>query len=267
MRALAPLPRLRSLAAQTFGLVSPRVCAACGAGLYAGEGTLCAACAIELAVSVAGPDAYCRSCGDAAGPHLLVGGRCTSCRLGRSIVRFERLVRVGHYAGSLRALILRFKQDYTLDGVLGDLLVRAIAACHVGPIDVWIPIPTPWRRRLSRGFQPTQLLARSIATSLGGCTGNLMTMTRHVPPFHGSVMSRIARETAIRGAFRIGRGVDLSGCRVGIVDDVTNTGATLAEARRVVRGAGASQVFGAVLAKTLRGAAEPSALDPSSVGA
>ena len=45
------------------------------------------------------------------------------------------------------------------------------------------------------------------------------------------------------------RGADVSGRRLLVVDDVTTTGATLSEAARTLRDAGAEAVYGLALAR------------------
>ena len=74
--------------------------------------------------------------------------------------------------------------------------------------------------------------------------------TRYVPPFHLSgPMPASARAEAIRGAFAVTDPGMIAGRSVCLVDDVTTTGATLCEARRVLRAAGVKRVFAAVVAK------------------
>jgi predicted amidophosphoribosyltransferase len=58
------------------------------------------------------------------------------------------------------------------------------------------------------------------------------------------------RARNVRGAFVCD--ADLSGRRVAVVDDVLTTGATLNELAKNLKRAGAAQVHGWVLARTLR---------------
>jgi predicted amidophosphoribosyltransferase len=144
---------------------------------------------------------------------------------------------------------LRFKREFVLDRLLGGLLADALQGrLDPGTFDYWVPIPSHWRRRWARGFQPTLLLARAAARRWGGRVEPLLSMARYVRPFHRG-MSAAMRADAIAGAFRIGSRVNVSQCRICVIDDVTTTGATLAEARRALRRAGARWIAAAVLAK------------------
>ena len=58
------------------------------------------------------------------------------------------------------------------------------------------------------------------------------------------------RANNVRGAFRVDK--DVRGGRIALIDDVMTTGATLAEAARVLIGAGAADVECWVVARTLR---------------
>jgi len=231
-------------------LVVPRSCTACDRAIGDGADPLCEACARELAGLVGRP--WCSTCGDDHGPHLLIDGRCTACRLRRNERAFDRFVRVGPYQGVLRALILRFKHRFVLDRFLGRLLAAAVSG-RFDPreIDCWVPVPAHWRRRLAVGYQPTALLARAAAAECGGRWVSALRMTRYLRPFHQSgPLSAARKRELLRGAFQLTRASEVRGRTVCVVDDVTTTGATLLEARRALHAGEAAHVFAAVLART-----------------
>lgn len=243
---------LSNAATRVVELLIPPICPACGAALKQGDGRLCAACAWNLATVVGGN--YCHACGDDSGAHLLIEGRCFTCRNGWHPRRFDGFIRVGIYREALRDLILRFKTHYVLDRLLGDMLASAIVG-RINPteVDYWVPIPSHWRRRLNVGFQPTALLARGAVAPWGGQFESLLKATRYIPPFHRRKLSAADRTKEIRGVFRVTEPNRVKGQTICLIDDVTTTGATLAEARSVLRKAGASRVFAAVLAKASSG--------------
>ncbi len=153
----------------------------------------------------------------------------------------------------MRVLVLRFKREYVLDRFLGGLLGKAIeGALDGGRVDAWVPIPSPFRRRLQRGYQPTALLAGAASRLGAGPVVPALRMARYVPPFHRSMPAE-ARARAIRGAFRTSRLASIRGRTLGLIDDVSTTGATLREACRVLRGAGATGLVAAIVAKTALG--------------
>jgi len=150
-------------------------------------------------------------------------------------------------------LILRFKREFRLKAILGRLMADAIEGrFDPDEIDAWVPVPSHWLRRMRRGYQPTGLLAEEVVRRWGGRVQRCLEMTRYVPMLHASMPSA-KRAEAIKGAFRVTPGRDLSGQTVCIIDDVTTTGATtLAETKRTLRAAGARRIYAVVLARAGR---------------
>jgi predicted amidophosphoribosyltransferase len=168
----------------------------------------------------------------------------------------------------LRTLVLRFKREFVLDGLLGRLLGEAIQG-RIDPrlVDLWVPVPSHWRRRLSLGFQPSALLARVAVREWGGRLEPALQAIRYVRPFHLSgKMTAAQRAQAIKGAFRVTNRKTVEGLAICLIDDVMTTGATLAEARRALRAAGAAKVYAAVVAKVSSQAVSEPGLDPRAVG-
>jgi predicted amidophosphoribosyltransferase len=243
---------MKRLATGLGDLVCPRLCAACGTPISGKGGALCLECWLALGRSIGG--AYCRRCGDDRGEYLLADGLCTNCQLKRPGPRFDGFIRVGRYTGPLRSLLLQFKRRFVLDRLLGDLLGSAILG-RIDPasVDLWVPVPSHWRRRLMLGHQPTLSLCRAAVRRWRGRVEPVLRARRYVRPFHlQKGLSRAGRTAAIRGAFGLSPRCSLKGLTVCVVDDVTTTGATLFEARRALLDGKAARVMAAVVAKVSR---------------
>ncbi len=140
------------------------------------------------------------------------------------------------FAGPLADAIRRLKYDGRLD-LLPALSERMVAAApaYGGLVDVVVPVPLHRARLASRGFNQAALLARPLSRALGvPLVAGRLSRVRPTRPQVG--LDADARKDNVRGAFRLRRAV---GGRVLLVDDVRTTGATLAEAARVLREAGA----------------------------
>jgi predicted amidophosphoribosyltransferase len=158
---------------------------------------------------------------------------------------------LAQYAGLLRIAVLRLKQakDPTLAMAFAHLLVdqcgERLAALAA---DVVVPMPMHWTRRVWRGVNNPDFLARTVAQRLHlPCAPHLLCMQRRTLPQTG--LTRGRRLANVRGAFRAPPHSDLSGSRVLLVDDVMTTGATAGEAARTLRRAGVGMVAIAVLAR------------------
>jgi ComF family protein len=99
---------------------------------------------------------------------------------------------------------------------------------------VIVPVPLHWTKRLNRGFNQAELLARQLARLEGrrlALAVRRIESTTSQTAFH----SRQARRRNLIGAFRLTRPDLLDGRKVLLVDDVMTSGATLQAVARVIR--------------------------------
>jgi ComF family protein len=134
---------------------------------------------------------------------------------------------------------------------LGAELAERLAD-HVRPwiADLcWVvPVPLHWSRRLARGYNQAERIARPLAARLGLPCVAALQRRRWTPP--QTSLARADRSRSQRRSLRLAPGVDVRGGGVLLVDDVTTTGATLRAAAAELRRAGASRILAAVAART-----------------
>jgi ComF family protein len=115
--------------------------------------------------------------------------------------------------------------------------------------DAVVPVPLHWWRRLRRGYNQSEALARGLARVLAlPCRTSWLRRARHTPSQVGK--SAEQRRANVRGAFRAARVP--AGASVLLVDDVMTTGATASEAARALKEAGAGRVVAAALGRAVR---------------
>ena len=114
--------------------------------------------------------------------------------------------------------------------------------------DLVLPMPLSRERLRQRGFNQALELARHLAPAKVDAT--LLLRLRDTPA--QSALPRQQRLRNVRGAYGVaaGRGPDLQGRRVLLVDDVMTSGASLYTAAQALRAAGAAHITGLVLART-----------------
>lgn len=236
------------LASGLADLLLPGVCQACRADDASVSG-LCSQCSVKLLSLVAQP--YCIRCGTSLGPGIAPRpDGCFACPT--TLPRFARLYRLGAYAPPLSEAIRQFKyhRQQALCRHLVRLLAQGIEAEDDGgeELDLALPIPPHWRRRIARAFDHSRTLAEALASELElPCGGELLRVRNTPPQAH---LPRTRRIENMRGAYQAESASTLQGARVLLVDDVTTTGATANEAARTLLAAGASKVVLAVLAKS-----------------
>ncbi len=144
----------------------------------------------------------------------------------------------------------KFQQQPGLANALAQLLAGAPGvAAAVARAALVLPLPLSAERLAERGYNPAQLLAERLAA--GRSRTDVLLRTRHTPPQRG--LPRTERLRNVRGAFKVNpaRADAVSGRHVVLVDDVMTTGASLGEAARALRAAGAAHITALAFARTV----------------
>jgi ComF family protein len=243
---LVSLPALgKELAAGLLHLVYPALCHLCGRSLEGAERYLCTTCRTAL---TADPLPSCPRCGSTVGPFVAMQDGCHRCR--DTPLAFDRVIRLGPYDGLLRDVILRLK--HRSSEALAEI-VGIVWAEHAEPplrsakADVVVPVPLHWWRRLSRGYNQSEALARAVAARLSlPCRSSWLRRIRNTP--HQTAQTPAVRRKNVRSAFRARSRARFTDKTVLLIDDVLTTGSTAHQAARALRKAGAARVVVAVLA-------------------
>jgi ComF family protein len=170
------------------------------------------------------------------------------------------------YDGPLSRAVgaLKFEGALALAGPLGRLLAEE-AALFEGPDgvphDLVVPVPLHWRRRLARGFDQSEALARWALVHAG--RARVEQESLKPPPLGHRVLARVratapqtdldadARAVNLAGAFVVRRPSLVQGRRVLLIDDVTTTGATLRACSQALTESGARCVHALALLRTV----------------
>jgi ComF family protein len=183
--------------------------------------------------------------------------RCPVCR--RIERPFERAVAYGSYDEGLRELIhlLKYNGVRPAANVLGRMLADTIAVVEPefeqAIVDV-VPVPLFEGKRHQRRFNQAELIARSAVKTYASerlqLAPDLLRRTRDT---HSQIgLTSHQRRENMRGAFAVPHAADVKGREILLVDDVYTTGTTVTECVRVLRRAGASRVWVATVARTLK---------------
>jgi len=217
-----------------LGLVLPRRCAGCGVPGPA----LCGRCHAAL-VRLAPP--VCERCG---APGAWPVRRCAECA-GRRL-SFARARSAVVYDARARRLVSAWKERGRRD--LAATLAVIVADVVAPPdVDALTFVPGDRERGRARGHVPAERLAAAL-----GAVWRLP-VERLVERSGASVrqagLPRSERSANVRGAFRA---VADGPGRVGLVDDVYTTGATVSACATALRRAGAGRVEVVCLARAVR---------------
>ena len=194
--------------------ILPSTCACCGEVLMAGEKQLCLNCMASLSPTLySGHD-------DNRTERLLTGRarfqQATSVFIFRKGNTVQQLIHAMKFHGNSDLCVLMGRQ-------MGMELLRS---GRFDDVDLLVPVPLHWRRRLQRGYNQSELLCRGIGQVMGRPV-NSRALVRHRYTHQQSLQDSTSREKNVEGAFRVRRPDDLRGKHILLIDDVLTTGATL----------------------------------------
>ncbi len=132
---------------------------------------------------------------------------------------------------------------------MGELL-RAEMGESIG-MPLLIPIPMHPERRKERGYNQTELLCESALKHVGGSfeyRKDILERIRYTVPQQG--LARHKRLSNVKKSMQVKDPALVRGRVCMVVDDVSTTGASFAEAKRALLGAGASEVHCLPLARS-----------------
>lgn len=202
---------------RAFGAVAdiafPRVCAMCGRTLTVGEDVLCL---------------HCRSTLPVTDMHLTSPNALEERLLGS--VPLERAVAYCHYdRGAPYARLVQYAKYNSRPAVLRWLAQRyAVTLQATGffdDIDVIMPVPMHYFKKMRRGYNQAEWVARGVGDVTGlPVVSNLVAVRGHDTQTH---RSSYARWENAQSLFRVERPGEIDGKHVLLVDDVITTGATI----------------------------------------
>ena len=165
---------------------------------------------------------------------------------------YDGIARVGVYESTLRSLILAFKfsEKTELAARLSTMLRQAVVAgSFYEDIDLTVPVPLHWRRKLIRGYNQSYLLAKRIRPEDSSISTDLVRIRNTQQQWD---LTHPQRRRNVKGAFAVRRGHPFKGKIILLVDDISTSGATLNECAKTLKSAGAKKVCTAVLATAFR---------------
>lgn len=164
----------------------------------------------------------------------------------------------GANSGVLRAVLIVWKEEgrFGLTSPLSHLLAAAVGQlAKPGHPAVMVPVPTSRRSKRARGADVVDELARASARLLQGVGVDVrvaQALSYARSTYDQAGLDAEHRAANLHGAFRLRATGALVGREVIVVDDILTTGATVAEAVRVLSAAHHRPAGVAVAAATPR---------------
>lgn len=134
------------------------------------------------------------------------------------------------------------------DHLEAEILERAVFE-NINNI-VLVPIPITNKKFRKRGYNQSEIIAKELAKR---ASPNLLPVENILLKIketdaQSSIRERSRRLSNLKGSFAVKRGAEIKHKTFILIDDITTTHATLKEARRALREAGAKKVLGFTIA-------------------
>jgi len=240
-------------------ILFPKKCFGCGkADIY-----LCQNCFEKIKIT---PHNFCPVCKRPIPDSLI----CIKCQ---KKINLNRLIWSVPYSNILvQTLIKKLKYDYVkeLANPLSQLLINSLSLCvrfnlthndHHSSLNtqyLFVPVPLHKRKLRERDFNQAELLAERVAKHFSIPLENALVRKKYTLP-QAKTKNHEIRKKSLKNAFEISKEftkkcIDknkniLKDKIVILVDDVFTTGTTMSEAAKVLRQAGAKEIWGLVIAK------------------
>jgi ComF family protein len=231
---------------KTMDFLYPPSCAGCGAFSY----RFCPVCYQDIvSPQVIHP---CPRCGN-----KLIQDICPYCEENHFVL--QSINSLGVYRTSLRQAILHLKFHHDLG--LGDEFaphLKKLLLISAWKIDLIVPVPVSPKRKAERGYNQADIIAFPLALSAKiKYTPEVLVKTREAHTQIG--LTYTERLANIQDSFQANPS-KVKSKNILIVDDVITTGATINSCARALLDAGAHEVYGLSLAKTIYDPQNPSTL-------
>lgn len=229
-----------------LSLIYPQECSCCNATAETRkDGTACAQC-WDMTRIFSGSELLCYKCGayfnNNAAPVEVFCRKCDE-------YLFDRAFALGIYEKALATSIISLKNSPQLPTRLSQLIHNRFHDFE--GVDLIVPIPLSKGRQLERGFNQAEIVARTIAESVGKPVDSRSLERHRHTHIHRMGMDQKARELSVRNAFSVTRPRLIRDKSVLLVDDVLTSGATASFCAQVLKENGATKVIVFTLARAV----------------
>lgn len=160
----------------------------------------------------------------------------------------DGLIVAAYYRGPVKGVItkVKYKLAYDIINILVDLLCQNLYKFDFPKDAILVPVPLHIKRKNLRGFNQSEIFVRSLAQKFGQPYYEALLRSKETKSQVG--LKKDDRRKNVKDAFSIKKGVDVMGKNILLVDDVYTSGATMQEACKVLKKAGARSVWAMTIA-------------------
>lgn len=164
---------------------------------------------------------------------------------------YNEMLYIFKYEGIIRNKIIeyKFKDKAYLSKMFCKIFVKSKNCCDfLKSYDIIIPVPIHRKRKIQRGYNQCELIARQLADYVESmiCTDVLVKQRNTVPQ---STLGKEERKNNIKNVYIIQNKDKIKNKSILILDDIYTTGSTVNECSRILKKAGATKIGVLTIAK------------------
>ncbi len=130
-----------------------------------------------------------------------------------------------------RMIVAKHHSDHIMFEALGDLIWEKTVLPNL-VIDCFIPIPLHWTRKMKRGFNQAEILAKRLSEHGGVPMYDMITRVKKTE--YQARLEKEERKDNVAGAFVVKSGYDIAGKHVMLVDDLCTTASTAVQVAKIL---------------------------------
>lgn len=178
-------------------------------------------------------------------------GICPYCKskIKRSSLNDKSNISYGFYGGVLKKIILEFKyeRNFIAGDLLSELLMELINEKQI-EADTICYVPMTKKSVKNRGFNQCKIIAKNISYYTDIPVSSCIIKNKNTK--EQKTLSKEERLSNIKGAFVINNNNDIKDKNVILIDDVTTTGSTVDECKKILKKCGANKIIVLTIAKS-----------------
>lgn len=159
-------------------------------------------------------------------------------------VYYDYKIKILKYENIVREKIIEYKfneKTYMYRTIEKIILNDEKICSFLKKYDIIIPVPLHLKKKLERGYNQTELIAKRLSKDLQ-INVNINLLKKVIDTKKQSTLTKKERRRNVENAFKIENHKNIAGKKVILFDDIYTTGSTVNECSRVLKNAGAKEV-------------------------
>ena len=165
---------------------------------------------------------------------------------------FDKHIYFFQYEKDIRNLILsyKFKDKSYLFKFFSEIIIKNKKICRIlKSYDIIIPVPIHKKRKVERGYNQSELIAKEIANKILNLKYENKLIIKKINNQQQSKLNREYRQKNVIDAYEIINGEKIKDKRIVLFDDIYTTGSTVNEISRLLKENGAKRILVVTIAK------------------